>query len=47
MASRLSPAVQALKTGFNRQQKDVGNAEALRSIQNVEILEGKLLKNQE
>ena len=47
MSSRLSPAVQSLKTGFNREQKDVGTSEALRSIQGVELLEGKLLKNQE
>ena len=47
MASRLSPAVQALKTGFSREQKDVGTSEALRSIQGVELLEGKLLKDQE
>ena len=47
MPSRLSPALEALRTGFDREQKDVGNAEALRSIRDVELLEGKLLKDQE
>ena len=47
MPTRLTSPVNAFRDSFSREERDTNTSEAIRSIQGVELLDGKLLKSQE